>query len=115
MHVPLYDPRKGEYKKGHSLKSLKNAKKLNSLFDKYKVTMLFCSHIHSYFKGIWHKTPYIITGGAGAPLNKNSFYHYIEVSVNNTKVEYKVIRVNAKTPNFIKKAIQPIKDFLNLN
>ena len=115
MHVPLYDPRKGKYKKGHSLKNLENAKKLNNLFDKYKVTMLFCSHIHSYFKGIWHKIPYIITGGGGAPLNKNSFYHYIEVSVTKDKVEYHVIQIKAKKPSFLQRIIQPIIDILNLN
>jgi len=93
MHVPLYDPRRGKYTKGHSLKSLKNAKKLNKLFDKYGINMLFCSHIHSYFKGFWHKTPYIITGGAGAPLNENGFYHYIKVTVSGDKVEYKVVKL----------------------
>ncbi len=88
MHVPLYDPRKGEYSKGHSLKSLKNAKKLNKLFDKYQVSMLFCSHIHSFFKGYWHKTPYIITGGAGAPLSKKGFYHYIKVIIDGENIKY---------------------------
>ncbi len=117
-HVPLYDPREGKYAKGHSFKSLKKAKKLNDVFDKYHVTMLFCSHIHFYFKGSWQKTPFIITGGAGAPLKnyKNSgFYNYVKVVVNGSHVEYKVIKVNEKAPTLIDQGIQAVKDTLNLN
>ena len=102
MHVPLYDPRKGKYKKGHSFKNLKQAKKLNKLLDKYNVTMFFASHIHSYFRGFWHKTPYIITGGAGAPLKRNGFYHYIKVMVNCNNVKFVVIKLKEKNDsNFI--------------
>jgi len=117
-HVPLYDPRKGEYAKGHSFKSLKEAKELNDLFDKYKVTMLFCSHIHFYYQGKWQKTPFIITGGAGAPLKhyKNKgFYNYVKVTVNGNKVEYKVIKINEKEPSFLQKTILEVKNILNLN
>ena len=115
-HVPLYDPRKGEYQKGHSLK--KGAIELNKLLDKYNVTMIFCSHIHFYFKGKWHKTPFIITGGAGAPLKEyknNGFYHYIKVIVNKNKIKYQVIRINQKKPNFIEEDIKSVKDFFNFN
>lgn len=110
-HVPLYDPRKGEYKKGHSLK--KGAKELNNLLDKYNVDVIFCSHIHFYFKGKWHKTPFIITGGAGAPLKdykNNGFYHYIRVFVNGDNVKYQVIKINQKEPSFIEEEIRSIKD-----
>jgi Icc-related predicted phosphoesterase len=109
MHVPLYDSRKGH---NHCLKNKKNAKKLNKLFDKYHVTMLFCSHIHSYFRGIWGHTPYIVTGGAGAPLKKGGFYHYIKVIVNGHDIKYKVIRINAKKPTFWQREIQNIEDML---
>ncbi len=94
LHVPLYDPRKGPYKKGHSMKNLKNAKELNELFDRYGVTMLFASHIHSYYSGVWHKTPYIITGGAGAPNERDGgFYHYIIVHVKPEGVSYELKRL----------------------
>ena len=102
MHVPLFDPRKGDRKKGHSLSDITLANKLNELFDKYPITMLFASHIHGYFKGVWGKTPYIITGGAGAELFGTNpmhyFYHYIKVSIKGNEVTYKVIKV--KSPKY---------------
>ena len=102
MHVPLYDPREGNYKKGHSLGDLDFAKRLNRLFDENNVTMLFLCHIHGYYRGVWGKTPYIITGGAGAELAgpdpKHYFYHYIKVNVNNDSVKYNVIKL--KSPDF---------------
>ncbi len=94
LHVPLYDPRKGDFKRGHSMKDLKNAKELNKLFDRYGVTMLFTSHIHSFYSGVWHKTPYIITGGAGAPNDRDGgFYHYIIVHVDKDGVCYELKRL----------------------
>ncbi|NOX97811.1 MAG: metallophosphoesterase [Nitrospirae bacterium] len=102
MHVPLYDPRKGEHKRGHSLKNLAFAKKLNALFDQDDVTMLFVSHIHGYYRGIWGKTPYIITGGAGAELvgsdPQHYFYHYIKVHIADNGVSYKIVKL--KSPDF---------------
>lgn len=102
MHVPLYDPRKGEYEIGHSLKNLSFAKNLNALFDKYDVTMLFVSHIHGYYRGVWGKTPYIITGGAGAELSGSNsqhyFYHYVKVNIWDNGVKYEIVRL--KSPDF---------------
>jgi len=92
MHIPLYDPRKGAYKKGHSLENINQVKMLNKLFDRYNVTMLFCSHIHSFYRGFWHKTPYIISGGAGAPLKEGGFFHYVKVSVSGSKIVYQIIK-----------------------
>lgn len=94
-HVPLYDPRYGKYAKGHSLKNPKKIKKLNKLLDKYRVNMIFCSHIHFYYRGFWNKTPFIITGGAGAPLKKfkdNGFYNFVKVTVKGKKLKYEVIK-----------------------
>ena len=97
MHIPLYDSRESKYTKGHSLNSLSFAKVLNDLFDKNRVTMLFASHIHGYFRGRWQKTPYIITGGGGAGLHgndpENYFFHYIKVDVLDSIVRYSVQRL----------------------
>jgi len=99
MHIPLFDPRG----KNHALRDLNFAKKLNNIFDKFDITMIFSSHIHGYFKGIWGKTPYIITGGAGAKLDgsdpKHYFYHYIKVIVSKNNVKYKIVKL--KNPNFL--------------
>ena len=96
IHIPLYDPRYGEYAKGHSLKNQKDIHYLNKIFDKYKVTMLFTSHIHSYYRGFWHKTPFILSGGAGAPLKDKGFFHYIKVKIQNNKISYKIVPINAR-------------------
>ena len=102
MHVPLYDPREGDYKEGHSLEDLDFAKELNNLFDENNVTMFFVSHIHGYYNGTWGKTPYIITGGGGAELAgsdpKHYFYHYIKINVDDNSVKYNVIKL--KSPDF---------------
>jgi hypothetical protein len=97
MHVPLYDPRKGMSRAGHSLSDLKSARKLNGLFDRNNVTMLFTSHIHAYYRGRWGNTPYIITGGAGAELAgsdpRHYFYHYIKTDVSEGNVTYRVVKI----------------------
>lgn len=97
MHMPLYDPRKGKLKEGHSILDSKNAKKLNKIFDKYKVSMLFTSHIHMYYRGKWRGTPFIISGGGGAKLKKykkHGFYHYMKVTVNGSNIKYEVIKMD---------------------
>ena len=85
MHVPLFDPRENFRTPYMGLKNREFAEKLNELFEKYNITMVFASHIHGYWRGMWGKTPYIITGGAGAELlgvdPNHYFYHYIKVDV----------------------------------
>jgi len=109
MHVPLYDPRIGKYKVGHSLKDLPFAKSLNDIFDKYNVTMLFTSHIHGYYRGIWGKTPYIITGGAGAKLAgpdpQHNFYHYIKTDVSDNGIKYKLVKIKGPDFEFIDRLV----------
>jgi len=101
MHVPLYDPRTGE-QPGHSMKNITFANELNRFFDEYNVTMIFCSHIHGYYRGMWNNTSYTITGGAGAELEgidpNHDFYHYIVVNVSGDAVRYKVVKL--KSPEF---------------
>lgn len=103
MHIPLYDPRYNSTGEGLSLGNSTTAKTLNCLFDQYNVTLIFTSHIHGYFKGLWGKTPFITTGGAGSPLSKppagvnnteNYFYNYVLVNVTDNGVNYEVVRYN---------------------
>jgi hypothetical protein len=94
MHVPLYDPRGEGYK--HSLPE-GEANKLATLFHKYRVTHIFCSHIHGYFSGQWQGVPYTITGGAGAELYgidpNHFFYHYLKVYVKDGALNVHVQRL----------------------
>ena len=98
MHYPLFDPLGRPADEGHSLGDVQQAKMLNNLFDQYNITMLFCSHIHGYYNGTWGKTPYIITGGAGAPLEnsdqEHNFYNYVKVNVTQKGVNYQMIRLS---------------------
>jgi Calcineurin-like phosphoesterase len=89
MHVPLYIPN-GETVKGMDTTGAGGADALQTLFDSYNVTMIFSSHVHSYYTGIWGKTPYIISGGAGGHPAKNELpdHHYIVVNVTNRLVTY---------------------------
>jgi len=105
MHVPLYDPRADAQGLEHGLQDPVEAKKINDLLDRYDVTMLFTSHIHGYFTGKWGKTPYIITGGAGAELvgtnSTNYFYHYIDVRVSDSGVRYYVVKIPSPGDNYV--------------
>jgi len=98
MHIPLFVPEK-KLKRSDALRDLNCARELNALFDRYNVTMVFASHIHAYYKGTWGKTPYIITGGAGAELiganPLHDFYHYIKVIVLPDGVRYEVIKLKS--------------------
>ncbi len=93
LHVPLFDPRKGL---NHSLSDTENAKQIMNLASKYNVTTVFTSHIHGYFREVRDNITYIITGGAGGELllsdPEHYFYHYIQVCVNNSNINYGVVK-----------------------
>lgn len=85
MHRPLRDPRP-DRKNPHDMSGRpENVKRLNTLTDRYAVTMVFTGHIHSFYTGKWGDTPYIITGGGGGGLYDKgtpaSFHHYIRVDI----------------------------------
>ena len=101
MHVPLWDPRDipgATVRYAHSLKDADMARRLEDLFLKYKVTMLFTSHIHAYYEDRPRGLPTIISGGAGAELMgkgpEHTFYHYVRVSVNQDKVSTEVVKID---------------------
>ena len=115
MHVPPFDPRDytldipkivhKNIKLEHCLSDKKNAEQFMDLMSKYNVTAVFNSHIHGYFREMRNGTLYIITGGAGASMwfsnPEHYFYHYIDVCVNGSKVNYSVVRFPSPDNNIV--------------
>jgi Calcineurin-like phosphoesterase len=97
MHVPLYDPRTTGQALGHALEDPDAAAQLNQLFDDNSITMIFASHIHDYITGVWGKTPYIISGGAGAEIyggdSGEAIFHYVIVHVSDVGVTYDLVKL----------------------
>jgi hypothetical protein len=97
MHVPLFDPRTSGAALEHALEDSEQAQRLNDLFDSNNVTMIFASHIHSYITGTWGKTPFIISGGAGAEIYKSdpgqAIFHYVRVNVTPNGVTYDLVQL----------------------
>jgi len=95
MHLPLYTPPGEEDGEEHGMTAQGpgGADVLKSLFNSNNVTMIFASHMHNYYQGTWGKTPFIISGGAGAPpeINHAPNHHYMVVDVTDKGVDYKVV------------------------
>ena len=117
MHVPLYDPEAGEYQLGHSLNNKATAEKLNTLFDINHVTMVFTAHVHGYYTGQWHATPFTITGGAGAELGgtdaSHYFNHYVRVNVSPDGVHYEVKKTAPPFSNILTLFIHNVTEFIH--
>jgi len=96
MHVPVFDPRGGQF---HKSLPDNDQKDLLDLFRRYKVTHLFASHLHGYFSGVQAGVPYTVTGGAGGSLQgtdpEHFFYHYIKVHLCDGKADVIVRRIEA--------------------
>jgi serine/threonine-protein phosphatase CPPED1 len=93
MHIPLYTPN-GETENSMNTTGPGGADALKALFDANNVTMIFASHIHNYYTGTWGKTPFIISGGAGAPPENNHLpnHHYIIIKVTDNTVTYTTVK-----------------------
>jgi hypothetical protein len=96
MHVPVFDPRGGQF---HKSLPDKDQQDLLDLFRRYKVTHLFASHLHGYFSGVWAGVPYTLTGGAGARLQGKDpahfFHHYVTVHLHDGRADVMLRRVDA--------------------
>lgn len=93
MHLPPFDPRPG---RPLPMKVAGQNQRLSSLFEKYHVSMVFTSGIHSYFKEEIKGVTYIITGGGGSELaSADSFYNYLIVEVTGDKAKDKLIKLTA--------------------
>jgi 3',5'-cyclic AMP phosphodiesterase CpdA len=68
-----------------------------ALMFKYGVSHVFAGHIHAYAEATWDDVHYVVTGGAGAPLDTEehlqAFHHYVLVTVNGTDISTQVIKV----------------------
>jgi len=93
LHTPLYDPSNDKEESSMETNGTGGAYALKALFDANNVTIIFASHIHNYYHGTWGRTPYIISGGAGAPAETGHSpnHHYIVVDVSNRGIDYKLI------------------------
>lgn len=101
VHHPLY-PEKGKGKHhGNSLDRYpKDRDRLQALFAKYKVEMVFSGHEHLYLRNAVDGIQHIIAGGGGAPLyageKSGGFYHYVLVTIDGEKVSAEVVDINGK-------------------
>ncbi len=93
MHTPLYDPSYDKEESSMETNGTGGADTLKALFDANNVTIIFASHIHNYYNGTWGKTPFIISGGAGAPAETGHppNHHYIVVNVSNNEIDYRIV------------------------
>jgi len=116
MHIPLHDPVKDSIVKAQFDEPF--ATKLQNLFDKYKIDMIFTAHQHGYFTGRWGKTPYTVTGGAGAELggeDKNHFFHhFVLVDVNSSQVNYKAKQITKPTGSLVDEFLHNLKEFISM-
>lgn len=90
MHVPPFDPRKGE---SYCLPE-KIGRRFMRLMEEFEVDYVFCGHIHCYFREVINGVTYIICGGGGGGLKcSDGFYHYVRVFVGEEGIEDSVIKV----------------------
>lgn len=101
IHHPLYPERgKGKHH-GNSLDRYKDDRdRLQQLFKKHNVTMVFTGHEHMYLRKTVDGISHVITGGGGAPLyaadKDGGFYHFIQITVDRGKVNAEVVDINGK-------------------
>jgi len=58
---------------GHHKEDEKSLRQTNiPLFEQYGVDIVFSGHDHNYERSLYHNTYYIVTGGGGAPLYKQT-------------------------------------------
>ena len=93
LHIPPYDPRRGNFTTGHSLRNPSDSQRLLRILNRHHVDLVFCSHIHDFLRGRWGRLRFFITGRAGC--DGKGPPHYLRVTLNrgNLKVEKVEVRV----------------------
>ncbi len=116
FHIPLHDPIDDSIVKAEFNKPF--ATKLQNLFDQYKIDMIFTAHQHGYFTGHWGKTPYTVTGGAGAELGgedkKHFFHHYVLVNVKGSNTSYQAVQISKPSGSLIGEFSHNLKEFISM-
>ncbi len=101
LHHPLYsDSRKGKHA-GNSLDRYpKERDRLEALFVKNKVDLVFAGHEHLYRRLTADGITQVISGGGGAPLyadeKDGGFHHFVLMSVDGDNVSGEVVDINGK-------------------
>ncbi len=108
VHHPLYPEKAAGYHYGGSLDRYPEERdRLEALFKKYRVTIVFTGHEHLYLRKKVDGVTHVITGGGGAMLyseeEKGGFYHFVLVTVNGSEVKGEVIDIRGK----VKDTFQP--------
>ncbi len=101
LHHPLYTEfRKGRHWGDCLDKYPEDRDRLQALFVKAGVEMVFAGHEHFYQRKEVNGVEHIITGGAGAPLyakdEEGGFNHFIQVTVDGGRVRAEVIDRDGK-------------------
>lgn len=78
------------------------------LVVKYKVHTVFCGHMHSYDKKIIKGVQFIVTGGAGAPLDILEYDGYNKYAGNYYHILYVIVQGNQVLDILIKPNIKPL-------
>jgi hypothetical protein len=92
--------------------STANSRRFLSMMQKYKVEMVFGSHIHAYTEFKKRSVHYVVTGGGGGALwQPVNVHHYLHVFVRKDGVD---VRVN-KLPTPEGKVSQRLKDAIKFN
>ncbi len=86
LHMPPFDP-EGSHR-------MLNPEEFMEIIWKYDVDYVFCSHIHSFYEVKKGNTIFVISGGAGAPLTRGGYNHYLVVSVGDS-ISYRIVRCSA--------------------
>lgn len=91
LHYPPFDPA------GSADIMRSGNKAFMALMEEQGVDYVFAGHIHAYATEKRNGVHYIITGGAGAPLDRGpeegGFHHYVRVTVQGTEVTTEVVPI----------------------
>jgi predicted phosphodiesterase len=101
MHHPLYpDKDRGRHYGGSLDKHPQERDRLQALFVKNNVTIVFTGHDHLYLRKTVEGIPHIISGGGGAPLyasdKEGGFHHFIFMTVEGDRVSGEVVDIKGQ-------------------